>query len=166
MKQRFISWEEHAGMVAEILRGIATRDSWHPDLIVGLSRGGLTTAVMISHYLSADLIPLSVSLRDAFMGPESNLWLPEEAAKGKNILIVDDINDTGSTLNWIKQDWESSVPNEDISQLWGKNIRIATLFDNEASKSELDIDYSAENINKASDDVWLVFPWENWWIQK
>ena len=149
-------------MVAAIARDISVQSEWRPNIIVGLSRGGLTTAVMLSHYFKVSLVPLDVSLRDTLMGPESNVWLPEEALRGNNILIVDDINDSGATINWVKQDWESSVA-ADMSTLWGDRIRIATLFDNEASRAELDVNYSAETINKADDDVWLIFPWENWW---
>ena len=55
---------------------------------------------------------LDVRLRDADgIGPESNAWLAEFAGNGKNILIVDDINDTGATFEWIKNDWHSSVYN-------------------------------------------------------
>jgi hypothetical protein len=47
--------------------------------------------------------------------------------------------------------------------VWNGNVRVATLLDNEASKSKLDINYTAQNINKSVDDVWIVFPWEDWW---
>jgi len=37
------------------------------------------------------------------------------------------------------------------------------LYDNESSQSELDIAYSSVTINKAEEDQWIVFPWEDWW---
>jgi hypothetical protein len=40
---------------------------------------------------------------------------------------------------------------------------VACLYDNESSKSKLDVTYSAVTINKANEDVWIVFPWESWW---
>jgi hypoxanthine phosphoribosyltransferase len=87
-------------------------DKWNPDIIVGVSRGGVLPAAMISHKLKARMVCLHVALRDDDDGPESNLWLPEEARDGTKILIVDDINDSGATINWIKEDWTSSVNND------------------------------------------------------
>jgi hypoxanthine phosphoribosyltransferase len=109
---------------------------------------------------------LKVSLRDDASQPESNLWMAEDAYEGKHILIVDDINDSGATLNWIQQDWMSSCfPNNQDrwTQVWGNNVRVAVLVDNESSKSKLNISYSAVDLNKADEDVWIVFPWESWW---
>ena len=37
------------------------------------------------------------------------------------------------------------------------------LFDNIASENEINVDYSAEEINKVDDPSWIVFPWEEWW---
>jgi uncharacterized protein len=83
----------------------------------------------------------------------------------KNILIVDDINDSGATLNWIRKDWKSSCFPKDPrwKEIWGNTVRVAVLVDNESSQSKLDINYSAVNINKAEEDSWIVFPWEDWW---
>jgi hypoxanthine phosphoribosyltransferase len=114
---------------------------------------------------------------------ESNIWMAEDAfgyvnieereilksrwdgSKRKNILIVDDINDSGATLNWIKNDWEDScLPESDRwVKAWGDNIRIAVLVDNEASACKLNINYNAVDLNKAEEDSWIVFPWEDWW---
>jgi hypoxanthine phosphoribosyltransferase len=83
-------------------------------------------------------------------------------------LIVDDINDTGATLNYIREDWPSGCFPDDPrwKQVWGNNVRVACLYDNESSKSELHVQYSAVSINKAAEDCWIVFPWESWWQSK
>jgi hypoxanthine phosphoribosyltransferase len=140
------------------------KDNWQPDYIVGLTRGGLVPANMLSQYLDIPMHTLKVSLRDNNFDPESNLWMAEDAYEGKNILVVDDINDTGATLNWIKEDWPSGcLPNDKRwESTWGTNVRFAVLVDNQDSKFH-NIDYSGIDINKAEEDVWVVFPWENWW---
>lgn len=182
MSEVYYTINDVKGWVHNIIRAM-NNDGWRPDYIVGLNRGGLVPAVLLSHYLDITLHTLNVSLRDFSVnssGPESNLWMAEDAfgytahdpmASGdgrKSILIVDDINDSGATLNWIKQDWQSSCLPYDprwIDEIWGHNVRVAVLYDNEVSKNQMDIDYSAVTINKAVDDAWIEFPWENWWAR-
>ncbi len=67
-----------ANLVREILRQMH-QDSWKPDYIVGITRGGLEPANMISQYLEIPMQALNISLRDSTMGPESNLWMAEDA---------------------------------------------------------------------------------------
>ena len=146
------------------------RDNWKPDYIVGLTRGGLIPAVYLSHYLNIPMETLKVSLRD-HAESESNLWMAEDAAdpvieSRKNILIVDDINDSGATLNWIMDDWASSCTaysDGDWKEVWGVNVRFAVLYDNEASKANQAVSYSAITVNKHEDPQWIVFPWEEFW---
>ena len=198
MKKILVSWTDVENQTHEILRQLHL-DQWRPDYVVGLTRGGLTPANLISQYLGCPMFSLDVSLRDnqTGPGPESNYWMAEDAfgyvprsyaadsdqlmtetllggdgsfdytMHAKNILIVDDINDTGATLNWIQQDWRDgclpSHPRWD--GVWGRNVRVAVLYDNESSSNRMNINYSAVNINKAEDDSWIVFPWEDWWTR-
>jgi uncharacterized protein len=170
------------GFVMELVRQIIA-DAWRPDYIVGLTRGGLIPALKISHYLGIPMETLKVNLRDGSGECESNCWMAEDAygyinasaiprpegeatsdpALRKNILIVDDINDTGATLQWIKDDWSSSAFRDDPEwkDIWNNNVRFAVLIDNDASPVE--VNYSATSINKAEDPQWCVFPWECWW---
>lgn len=170
------------GWVHEIIRGMA-RDEWRPDYIVGLTRGGLVPANMLSQYLDVPMETLKVSFRDDNSAPESNLWMAEDAFGyvpehnkiladfdyslcAKKILIVDDINDTGATLNWIRKDWQDSCLPDHVrwASVFGNNVRFAVLINNEASEFK-DVDYVGLNINKLEEPIWCVFPWEDWWMR-
>jgi hypoxanthine phosphoribosyltransferase len=168
MEKRKVSWNEFQGLVGKVCRNIAT-SGWRPDYIVGITRGGLMPAVMISHFFGVPCETLKVSLRDGGQC-ESNLWMAEDAfgygdTNPKNILVVDDINDSGATINWILRDWPSGcLPNDDRWQnVWNNNVKFATIFDNLASNANIKMDFVGEESNKAEHDVWIDFPFEDWW---
>jgi hypoxanthine phosphoribosyltransferase len=178
MNKLKINQHEVTGLVGKICRELAL-DSWKPDYIVGITRGGLPLALLLSHKLNIRMETLKVKLRDAEEGEgcESNCWMSEDAfgyvndqetfknrwdpSIRKNILIVDDINDTGATFNWIKEDWrQSCLPYEDSwNTVWGKNVRFAVMTENAGSEFT-DVNYYWDEVNKSEEDVWLVYPYE------
>ncbi len=195
MNKLIIDQHELEALVNKIGREILV-GSWRPDYIVGLNRGGLVPAVMLSHYLNVPMYTLDVRLRDGEAEPESNLWMAEDAlgpnsrdrfvadendiggilsaasdllenGTYKEILIVDDINDTGATFNWIMQDWPSGCFPEDPAwdEVWNNNVKFAVLIDNLSSKCNVKMDFVGKEINKAENDVWVDFPWEDWWTK-
>jgi len=158
--KRYISEQEMKTGVLDIVSQMYS-DDWRPDYIVGVTRGGLIPAVMMSHYTGIRMETIDVRLRDTFNSPEHALWMSEDAGAGKRILILDDINDTGETFKWIVKDWEESNPPADWLDIWGNTVRFATIIDNAPSK--FDVDYTSIEINKAEDPAWIVFPFEEWW---
>jgi xanthine phosphoribosyltransferase len=161
MKKIYYTWQQVEGACLDLCRQMV-QDKWYPDYIVGISRGGLVPANLISQYLDIPMATLMVSLRDGGI-KVSDCGMSEDAYNGQNILVVDDINDQGSTIAWIKQDWQSScLPGETQWQkVWGQNVRFATLTNNLDSKE--DVDYAYWEVNKAEEDCWLVYPWEEFW---
>ena len=134
------------------------KTDWRPDYIVGLTRGGLVPGVILSHILDVPMHTLKVQLRDGDTDTETNAWIPEDVTDGKNVLIVDDINDTGETLAWIRSDWDKSVFQGDIAYHWHKRVRVAVIVNNLASDEQ--VDWCAIDINKVDDPCWICFPWE------
>ena len=176
IKKHYYSWADVEKMCVSIVNQMYT-DNWRPDYIVGLTRGGNVPATIISNMTGIRCEALKVSLRDGESGKtgDSMLWMAEDAF-GYNdgtlvtagplenkILIVDDINDTGATFNWIMNDWKSGCLPDHLrwNNIFGNNVRFATLTDNLASEFNSKISYTCHEVNKAEEDVWLVYPWEN-----
>ena len=172
VRKEYYSVGKVKGLVLDLIKQISN-DNWKPDYIVGINRGGLTPAVMISHFMNIPMFTLDIQLRDHTRAPESNTMMPLDALEGKQILIVDDINDSGATFNWIVNDWVSALSPEAMFNampylpdeqkvLWRRNVRFAVLTENLASDFH-GVNYYVEEVNKIEDDVWIVFPWEQWW---
>ena len=126
---------------------------WAPDYIVGVTRGGNVPATILSNMTGIRCEAVKVALRDGETGKSGDSidWMARDANEGKKILVVDDINDTGATFQWISDDWKLNGQD---------NVRFATLTENESSNFE-NVEYYCDTVNKAEEDVWLVYPWEN-----
>ncbi|AMK24195.1 hypothetical protein HHL26_23430 [Sphingobium sp. TB-6] len=68
---------------------------------------------------------------------------------GDKLLFVDDINDSGRTINAVR-DAMAAAPAE--------AVRFAVLMDNVRSAAA--VNYRAEAIDRAVTKDWFVFPWE------
>ena len=159
IKKHYYSWNDIELMCQSIIMDMYA-DNWRPDYIVGLTRGGNVPATIISNWTDISCHALKISFRDQ-TETESNCWMSEDAYNGKKILVIDDINDTGETLNHLQQDWQANCLPDDMKwdMIWGDSVRFATLTENLAS-SFGQVTYYSHEVNKAEDDVWLVYPWE------
>ena len=73
MEKLFYTWDEQfddTGVLCETL----IQDSFLPDVVVGISRGGLIPGVMISHKLNIPFKPVHASTRDF---PHWENYLPQ-----------------------------------------------------------------------------------------
>lgn len=140
----------------QIVRDI-TISGWKPELVIGLTRGGLAPAVCMSHWFNIPMMPIRISFRDWVEQQDLNV-LVEKVLDRTNILIIDDINDTGKSLTTIQQ-----VINERVGEhvFTSGQVKTAALVNNLGSVFE--VDYVGMEIDKREQDRWIVFPWEAWW---
>ena len=141
-------WKEMRRDVNTLCREIVL-DKFDPDVIVGLSRGGLTPGVMMSHWMEKPFKSIKASLRDF---PEWEDYLPRKT--DERVLIVDDICDSGETFHKIREHINERKEN-------GVDVRFATLWWN--SECNFEPHYYVNEIAKDSTKTWIHFCWENWW---
>ena len=125
--------------------------NWMPSMVIGINRGGLIPSVYLSQRLRVPHESITVKLRDDVKASKPDLsQLEKSFAFQHKILIVDDINDSGDTLQYIEQNF--GRPKD--------KVRFAVLVNNKPSKTI--VDYFGYEINKEEVPSWIVFPWEEW----
>jgi hypothetical protein len=141
-------WKEMRRDVNSLCREIML-DKFDPNVIVGLSRGGLTPGVMMSHWMKKPFKPIKTALRDY---PEWEDYLPRKT--DKRVLIVDDVCDSGETFHKIRKYINDRQKNE-------VDVRFAVLWYN--NECNFKPHYYAQEIAKDSTNTWINFCWESWW---
>ena len=141
------SWDQVYDMLMELAKRV--KDSgFRPDLIVGVCRGGWaparvmsdllenanTASIRIEFYLAPGVTARKPVISQAIMVP----------VKGANVLVVDDVSDTGESLK---------VAVEHLDVCGARAIKTATLY------------YKPQSIFKpdffmVQTEQWIIFPWE------
>lgn len=119
------------------------------EYVVGITRGGLTPGVVLSHRLQIPFRSVEWSLRDAhrkYIPPD----IVVDAWEGRKILFVDDIVDSGETIVTIRNKFGDA----------SKNIKVACLVYNTAQNLVVP-DYWFKSLNRDEDKDWVNFWWEN-----
>ena len=144
MKKKYLSQKSVENYIQIINQNII-ESKWEPDIILSVNRGGCVPGVYLSHYKSVTHKVLD------FKGIDNTTidLYKSVLDDNKNILVVDDINDTGETLKSI-----SKYFNE-----YSQKIKYAVIVDNKTSL--FSVDYYGTQIDKSNDSSWIVFPWEN-----
>jgi hypoxanthine phosphoribosyltransferase len=142
-----MSWESFAHLSSLIAKKI--RDSgFQPNIVVGLARGGWALARVLCDYLGVkDLMSLKVEHWGMTATPDgkANLKYPFSIdLRGKKVLVVDDITDTGESMR---------VSVDYVRTLNPGEVRTAAL--RHITGSKFVPDYYAEKISWR----WVIFPW-------
>ena len=155
VKKRYLSNADVQAYVGNITRHLQ-KQYYKIGCVVGLTRGGLPPATMLSHYFDVPLFTLDVSYRDRFTSDneENQADVVNQALNlvhdiGGMVLVMDDINDSGQTF-------------EKCAELFNSDrVKYAALL--EKSTSRFDCDFYGDIIYDEACNDWIVFPWEDWW---
>jgi hypothetical protein len=141
------SWNQVYTMLLRLADKIR-KNKFDPDVIVGVSRGGWPPARVLSDLLGN---PNLATIRTEFYvgiaetGHEPALTQPVSVpVRGKKVLLVDEVADTGKSLKLLK---------EHLIEQNASEVRVATVY--YKPWSTVKPDYYEKETRR-----WVVFPWE------
>ncbi|MCD6430903.1 MAG: phosphoribosyltransferase, partial [Deltaproteobacteria bacterium] len=143
-----ISWRR-VYLLARKLAYMINDDNFQPDVIVAIARGGYVPARILCDFLDVNSLA-SIRIEHYLPGASKQkiARLTDPLAidiKGKNVLVVDDVNDTGDTLE---------VAMHHLKEFSPKDVRVAVLI--QKRTSDFSPEYFAHRIIKWR---WLIYPW-------
>ncbi|MHB1492386.1 MAG: phosphoribosyltransferase family protein [Thermoplasmataceae archaeon] len=148
-RARIVTWDEIEDWCRNLSDKIISNPV--PDAIIGLSRGGLVPARMISDKL---LIKELYAIKTEHWGltatKDGTATLRQGLSsdiRGMNVVIVDDITDTGQSMKVAVDYVKSQSP---------KSVQTAAML--HITHSEFKPDYFAREISD-SQWTWFIFPW-------
>jgi len=143
-----MSWDAASKCLNNTITRKIQDSGFKPELIIAISRGGLVPARLLSDSLN---VPILYTIRISFYSsvgvrrekPEVTQPLDVDI-KGKKVLIVDDISDSGKSLVLAK---------EYVDSLGAGETKTATIHYKPTSVFKPD--FFSETTN-----AWIVYPWE------
>ncbi|QGN06210.1 phosphoribosyltransferase [Halorhabdus sp. CBA1104] len=143
------NWEYIYGLCRTVSDDVKA-DDFEPDVVVALARGGWFAGRTLCDFLGLDdLTSLKIEhyVGTAAKGdePEVRYPMPEGSVEGKDVLIVDDIADTGQSIAHASEYVNERDPNA---------VRTATL--QLLQTSEVEPDFVGERLEEWT---WVVYPW-------
>ncbi len=149
MEREILTWAGYGKAVRELATQIAD-DGYQADIILGIARGGLIPAGSLGYALS--IKNTYVMNVEYYTGVDQRLDVPEILPpvpalvdlEDAEILIVDDVADTGHTLAKVHEFVTDQV----------RTVKTAVLY--EKSRSVIKCDYVWRRT-----DLWVNFPWSS-----
>ena len=153
MEKRY-SWVEIHNMcgslAGNIRRNVYEQPTPRPyDLIIGVARGGLIPACILSHLL--DNIPVccisvsSYTCQNKKQATITHQHIDPNTLSGKKVLIVDDLTDSGHTLQTIQE----------FYRLYDIVAHTATIFIKPDAIFKPDF-----YVHSVPQEDWIIFPYE------
>lgn len=143
-KRKYLTYREVGRIIGNISRELVPP----PTLIVAIGRGGIIPAAMLAYYIGRPKIEViyATSYDNEERGTLGVAWpsgitIGGIRSQGSNILIIDDITDSGITMATFKEQFP--------------NARTAVVVHKNCSLFTPDLHGPTEK-----EEIWIVFPWE------
>ncbi|WP_311171211.1 phosphoribosyltransferase [Halobellus ordinarius] len=143
------NWEYIYGLCRDVSDQVKEAD-FEPDVVVALARGGWFAGRCLCDFLGLD--DLTSLKMEHYVGtaqksgePEVRYPMPEGSVAGKDVLVIDDIADTGGSIE---------RAHEYVTDRDADEVRTATL--QLLGTSEFDPDFVGERLEEWA---WIVYPW-------
>lgn len=148
-RAKIVSWDDIERWCTALREKI--KGEYHPDTIIGLSRGGLVPARILSDsLLIKDLYAVKTEHWGITATMDGKTVLKDTGKldiSGKKVIVVDDITDTGESMK---------VATAFLAGMNPKEIRTATML--HITHSNVVPDYYAEKVD-SKEWTWFTFPW-------
>ena len=143
------NWEYIYGLCRDVADDVRAAD-YEPEVVVALARGGWFAGRCLCDFLGLDdlaslKIEHYVGTAEKTGEPVVRYPMPEGSVAGKDVLIVDDIADTGGSIRRAEEYVRERDPGE---------VRTATL--QLLGTSSFEPDYVGERLEEWA---WIVYPW-------
>jgi hypothetical protein len=143
------NWEYIYGLCRDVSDQVKAAD-FDPDVVVALARGGWFAGRCICDFLGMD--DLTSLKMEHYVGtaqksdePEVRYPMPEGSVEDKDVLIIDDIADTGGSIQRAY---------EYVTERGAEEVRTGTL--QLLQTSEFEPDFVGERLEEWT---WMVYPW-------
>ena len=141
------AWNQIYEMLFEQSEKIS-KNGYQPDIIVGIARGGMVPASILSDLLGVRQVTvIKIEFYEDIAKPSAQPVITQflsVAVNGKKILLVDDVADSGQSLK---------IARQYLIESGAVEVKIATLYAKATAQIMPDF---VEKITKH----WIVFPWE------
>jgi hypothetical protein len=133
-------------------------DGYDPDVIVAIGTGGFIPARILKTFINRPILTVGIRLYDENNRPAERprkvQWIDEVEKKlsGRKILLVDEVDDTRTTLEYCLQELLSHKPAETAVAVLHKKLKEKL----GAIPEPVTRYYAGEEL----EDVWIVYPWD------
>jgi len=157
MEKYFFTYEDiHKTSLSIAVRVKAS--GFEPDVIVAIGSGGFIPARIMRTFLGKPILAVGVAYYDAddkpIELPRTVQWIEEAEKKlaGKRILLVDEVDDTRTTLEYCVRELLRHKPAE---------IAVAVLHNKlKAKQGKIPAEVKRYFSGREIEDRWVCYPWD------